>query len=250
LIDRRKRIADFVNDQGAISFRQLKEVFSDVSEMTLRNDLRTLDEERLIVRVHGGAKSVDRIIGTDDFLNKRFCRNVTQKQSIAKKAIDLLLPGTSVFLDSGSTLTEFAKVFPDQSHLVITSGIHCAMELAKLHDVKIFMLCGKLNPSSMSVSGSSCIEKISEMNFDIAFLGSTGYMKETGFNCGAEEENELKKTVLRRAETRVVLMDSTKVGINNTFSFASVRDVDFVVSDDLLDEKVKEYFQNNKIKVI
>jgi len=248
--DRRKQIVDLINDRGAVNFSQLKAAFSVVSEMTLRSDLRALDEEHLIVRVHGGAKSVDRIIGTDDLLNKRFCRNVEKKQRIAEKAVQLLYPGTSVFLDSGSTLTEFARRFPDQSHLVFTSGIHCAMELARLKNVQLYMIGGKVNASSMSISGSDSCDKIREMNFDIAFLGATGYMKETGFNCGADEENALKRAVISRTETVVILMDSTKNDISNTFSFASVQDVNIVVSDDELDEQTAEYFRNNKIAVI
>lgn len=45
--------------------------FPDVSEMTLRTDLKVLDEEKKILRVHGCAKSVRVIIGTDDFLNRK-----------------------------------------------------------------------------------------------------------------------------------------------------------------------------------
>lgn len=248
--DRRRQIVKLVNDCGAVNFAQLKAFFKDVSEMTLRNDLRALDEERLIVRVHGGAKSVDRIIGTDDLLNKRLARNIEKKKMIAQKAIKLLSPGTSVFLDSGSTITEFTKNFPDESHLIFTTGMHCAISLANLKNAQVYMLGGQLNPSSMSVSGSGTCDKIRTMNYDIAFLGATGYMHETGFNCGGEEESYLKQTIISRAEKSVVLMDSTKVEISNTFSFASVKDIDIVVSDDDLDPEVVRFFLDNDIVVI
>ncbi|AEV30438.1 transcriptional regulator of sugar metabolism [Sphaerochaeta pleomorpha str. Grapes] len=248
--NRRNQIEEFINENGAVSFSLLKTAFPTVSEMTLRNDLKALDEMRLIVRVHGGAKSVDRIIGTDDLLNKRFCRNVEKKRCIAEKAANLIYPSTSIFLDSGSTVTELARKFPDEPHLVFTSGIHCAIELAKLSKVQIFMPGGKINPSSMSISGSDSCEKIREMNYDIAFLGTTGYMKTTGFNCGALEESSLKRAVISRAETTVLLMDSSKVEISNTFSFANVQDIDILISDDELDPQIAEYFRNNNIKVL
>ena len=111
--ERRNQIVELVNEQGAVSFALLKSRFPDVSEMTLRSDLKALDEQRLIVRVHGGAKSVERVIGTDDLFHKRAVRNVEGKRLIAAKAAKLVVPNSAIYLDSGSTLTELATVFPE-----------------------------------------------------------------------------------------------------------------------------------------
>ena len=64
---RRNAIVELVNKYGTVSFSQIKEQFSNVSEMTLRTDLKALDEAKEIVRIHGGAKSVQLVIGTDDY---------------------------------------------------------------------------------------------------------------------------------------------------------------------------------------
>jgi len=248
--DRQKRMVEIINERGAISFNQLKLSFPTVSEMTIRNDLKTLDELKLIVRVHGGAKSVDRIIGTDDLINKRAIRNVEKKEEIANKAINILYPGTSIFLDSGSTLSTFASKIPDQSYLIFTSGLFCAIELAKLQQPQLYIIGGKINKLSMSVSGSSSCEKIKESNYDIAFLGTTGYIKGIGFNCGSEEEASLKRSIISRADKVVLLMDSTKVDISNPFNFASVNDIDVLVSDNKIENDLVYYFQNNNVEVL
>ena len=247
--ERQKKMVKLINDSGAISFSQLKIAFPNVSDMTIRNDLKALDELKLIVRVHGGAKSVDRIIGTDDVINKRLIRNVEKKNEIANKAVKLLDKGTSVFLDSGSTLTSFAQKIPDQSHLIFTSGMPCAMELAKLQEVHLFIIGGKINKLSMSVYGSNSCDRIKELNYDIAFLGTTGFIKGIGFNCGSDEEASLKRSIISRADKVVILMDSTKVDISNPFNFASVNDIDIVVSDNKLEETLVKYFQNNNVEV-
>ena len=62
---RRNQIVELVNRKGSISFAQLKEAFPSVSEMTLRTDLKALDEARRVVRVHGGVKSVEQVVDTD-----------------------------------------------------------------------------------------------------------------------------------------------------------------------------------------
>ena len=67
---RRNAIAELVNKYGTVSFSQIKEQFPQVSEMTLRTDLKALDAAKEIVRIHGGAKSVQLVIGTDDYLTR------------------------------------------------------------------------------------------------------------------------------------------------------------------------------------
>ena len=73
---RRNAIAELVNKHGTVSFAQIKEQFPQVSEMTLRTDLKALDAAKEIVRIHGGAKSVQLVIGTDDYLTRRAVRNI------------------------------------------------------------------------------------------------------------------------------------------------------------------------------
>ena len=69
---RRNAIVELVNREGSLSFVQLKEAFPSVSEMTLRTDLKALDQARRVVRVHGGVKSVEVVVGTDGRIPRCF----------------------------------------------------------------------------------------------------------------------------------------------------------------------------------
>ena len=211
---RRNQIVELVNRKGSISFAQLKEAFPSVSEMTLRTDLKALDEARRVVRVHGGVKSVEQVVGTDDLLSRRSARNAEAKQLIAEKAAALLRPNTTLFLDSGSTATAVARCIPDQPMLIYTSGLSCAMELAKLEKPHVSLPGGRLNRFSLSVCGAQSIQTMEGINFDL-LLGVTSYSPETGFTCGVEDEARLKQTVLRRCdcEQKAVLLDSSKIGL-------------------------------------
>ena len=181
---RRNAIAELVNKHGTVSFSQIKEQFPNVSEMTLRTDLKALDAAKEIVRIHGGAKSVQLVIGTDDYLTRRSVRNIQAKQEIAKKAKQLILPDTAIFLDSGSTTTELARIFPDQSNLIYTTGLSCATELANLTKPVIMLTGGQLNRYSISMYGISAIRELEQVNFHQTFLGVTGYSMKAGFTCG------------------------------------------------------------------
>ena len=79
---RRNRIVAFINERSSITFAELKKEFPNVSDMTLRTDLRALDEEKKIIRIHGGAKAVTTVLGNDDQLVLREVRNVTEKEQL------------------------------------------------------------------------------------------------------------------------------------------------------------------------
>ena len=165
---RRNAIVELVNREGSLSFVQLKEAFPSVSEMTLRTDLKALDQARRVVRVHGGVKSVEVVVGTDDQFGRRTARNASEKQIIAEKATALLRPNTTVFLDSGSTATAVARCVPDEPMLIFTSGLTCAIELARLEKPKVSIPGGTLNRFSHSVCGVRGIQELEGVHLPAA----------------------------------------------------------------------------------
>lgn len=231
MAERRSSLVDFVNREGSVTFAQIKQMFPDVSEMTLRTDLKALDQQREIIRVHGGAKSVGFAVGTDDLLARRAGRRSAEKAAIAKKAASLITPGHTIFIDSGSTTTALAAVMEDMDLLVFTNSLTVASELARLERVMSFMVGGRLNRYSMSTTGARAIERVRSMTFDQVFLGVTGYQRGEGFSCGSDDEAVFKKTLVERSHEGIVLMDSSKEGRPSTFRICDLREVSTVVSD-------------------
>lgn len=247
---RRKQIVELVNRQGYVRFVQIKENFPNVSEMTLRTDLKALDQEKKIVRIHGGAKSVQLVIGTDDYLNNRSIRNQEEKEEIAQKAVRMIKPDTAVFLDSGSTTTMLARLFPDQSNLIYTTGLSCATELAALSRPTVQIPGGKLNRYSISVYGTSVVKELERVNFHQTFLGVMNYEHQAGFTCGNNEEAILKRVAIRQAEQVIVLMDSSKLDTKGTYSICGLEDVDIVVSDGHLPEEFRSSCADHDVMIL
>lgn len=228
---RRNAIVDFINEKGNITFAQLEKKFPHVSQMTLRTDLKSLDEAKKIVRIHGGAKSVEVVLGTDDYIGRRAVRNVEEKESIAEKAVSQIKPNTTVFLDSGSTTTALAKIWPDQPNFIFTSSMTCVMELSKLQHPAVFLLGGELNKFSMSVCGAWAIDAVKTINFDQAFMGVTSFSPDVGFSCEVSMESYVKQAVLRQAAEKIILMDSSKYDKKSTFHICQLEEADLVISD-------------------
>ena len=246
---RRNRIVAFINERSSITFAELKKEFPNVSDMTLRTDLRALDEEKKIIRIHGGAKAVTTVLGNDDKLVLREVRNVTEKEQLVAKALKLIRPGTTVFLDSGSTTTMLARNLPDQPMMIFTCSLTVAMELNRLEQAEVFVVGGTLNRNSRSMYGQSTTEQLSRVRIDQAFMGVTGY-DENGFNCGHAEENALKRFLVSRAGESVLLMDSSKVGKSSTFTFCTLDQADVLVSDGNLPEEFRTLCKKQTVPVV
>ena len=107
-----------------------------------------------------------------------------------------------------------------------------------------------MNRYSMSVCGIHTIQEVQRINFDQAFMGVTSYCEQTGFNCGVDEEAVLKRTVMNQSEQTIILMDSSKVGVKNTYSICGLDMVDIIVSDDNLPEEFLEECRKYNVQVI
>ncbi len=234
---RRDAICALINEKKNVTFAEIKQAFPQVSDMTIRTDLRVLDEKKRIVRVHGGAKSVETLIANDDVLGMRSVRNVDEKKLIAQKAIKLIRPNMTIFIDSGSTTTEMCSVFPDMPCFIMTNSISCAAELIHLTQAKVVITGGVMNRNSLSITGFVAAQTIESVNFDIAFMGATSYRPDTGFACGSGEDNVIKQQVIARSEKTVMLLDSSKLGKKSSFTTCRMDKVDYVISDDRVSDK-------------
>lgn len=250
MAERRQSIVDFINSEGNVTFVQLKGEFPDVSEMTLRTDLKALDQQRQIIRVHGGAKSVQFAVGTDDLLARRAGRRLQEKATIAAKAAALVRPGRTVFIDSGSTTTALAAAMEDMDLLVFTNSLTVASELARFERVQSIFVGGRLNRYSMSTTGARAIESVRSLTFDQVFLGVTGYQRGEGFSCGSDDEAVFKATLVERAHSCIVLMDSSKENRPSTFRVCSLSDVSTVVSDGGLSDDFALACEDAKVELL
>ena len=245
--ERRDAIVALVNEKSNITFSELKKRFPQVSDMTIRTDLKALDEAKRIVRVHGGAKSVEQVIGNDDLLGKRAVRNVEAKQLIAEKAVKLVRPNTTVFIDSGSTTTLMANLFPDVQCVIFTNSLSCGIELSKLTKARVYMVGGLLNRNSLSVVGYSALKEMDPVNYDMAFLGATSYDDQLGFTCESAEDNAIKRMAISKSVQNIILMDASKLGRRGSFTIGQLNEVTDVVMDGNVPDDFRQSCARNNV---
>lgn len=249
--DRREHIIKYINDNGQASLKELLELYPLVSDMTLRRDLAFLEEQGYIIRTRGGAVSRQRIgAEAEDRYSRRSLFNIPEKRIIAEKAVKLLEPNCSIYLDSGSSVMLMVKAMADENYYVVTAGVNIALEVMRNQKASITLVGGNVSHNTISASGINSLQFIDGINIDIAFMACSGFSKDTGFTSGNFEECELKKAVLAKARKRIMLSDSSKINKNMPFTFAQLEDIDIWVSDGEMSEDIVALATAKGVKII
>lgn len=248
---RRQAIVDLVEQMGEVSIKDLRELFPTVSEVTLRKDLRSLDEEKKLVRVHGGVKSILDIAGIGTSFSNRKSLHQIEKSLIGKKAAELLEnTGSSIYISSGTTCAELAKNLPQRPMYVFTDGILVAMDVPATPDIYIELLGGTLDRNIMRLKGPMVLSALEELRFDWAFIGTPGFHPNLGFSCNTPIIAATMSKVIEHSNKVAVLMDSSKVNYAHTPRNIPLQAVDYVISDGNLPEDIVKVLEDNGITVL
>lgn len=249
-IGRRDSIRRHIQERGDVQLRELEQMFPDVSSMTIRRDLAHLESQGIIIRTRGGAKSAGRIAGGgEDVYNLRAMENVDAKVKIAKKAVEFIETGRSIFIDSGTTTMCLAKILPDENFSIMTSGPNIGVEILRSNKPSVTLVGGLLSRNNLSTSGASALDYLKTINIDIAFMATSGFSLRSGFTIGNFDECELKKLVIKKARKTILLMDSSKVDKNLPFTFAALKDIDMLITDTLLPEAILKAAEKGGVQV-
>lgn len=250
-LERREAINQLIQSRGEIHINELGDLFPDVSSMTLRRDLEALERQGVIVRTRGGAKSLAHLsMIKEAAYTQRQVANISSKMSIAEKAVSLVKEGSSIYIDSGTTCMFFAQRLIDQNLFVLTPAPNIALELIKNPNIKVNLTGGQLNRENLTLSGFSATEYVKSLNIDFAFMGAGAFSVENGFSCGDYYEAELKRQIIRKAKTVIMMIDSSKMRSDLPYTFAKLNNIKFLVTDDQLSEEHQRQFLQSGVTIL
>ena len=232
---RQEKMREYIEQNHVVTMKELQALFPEVSFMTIHRDLDALEKQGVVVKIRGGAKSV-RHAGDIGF-DERMQENNHGKSAIVRKAVSLIKPHSSVFLDASTTNLMLARQLPDMNLNIFTTGPNIAVELCRLSEPVVTMCCGTLNRKNQAVSGQNTLEMLEKINIDIAFIGVSGCSAEAGFTCGTEGDMLVKRLAIQKARTSVLLCDRTKFHRLMPYTFANMEDVDCLITDGALPEE-------------
>jgi DeoR/GlpR family transcriptional regulator of sugar metabolism len=216
---RKKIILEKLAQDGQVVAKQLSEFFG-LSEDTLRRDLRELDSEGLLQRVHGGALPVSSAIAT---FAERNTLESAAKTAIAKAAATMIMPGQVVILDGGTTSAELVKQLPrNLQATIVTHSPSVAVGLVEHPNIEVIMIGGRLYKHSIVCVGAAAVEAMSHIRADIYFMGVTGVHPVAGLSTGDLEEAYIKRALAARAAETVVLASAAKLNAASQYAIGEL----------------------------
>jgi len=249
--ERQQAMAELVAARGRLSVTALAEEY-DVTTETVRRDLSALERLGLVRRVHGGAVPAHSLAAIESGLVDRDSANTDEKDRIARAAIDLLPPsGSTILLDAGTTTTRLASVLPRDHRLtVVTHAVPVAARLAGNPQVELHLLPGRVRSTTHAAVGPDTVAALANLRVDVAFLGTNGITADHGLTTPDWDEAATKRAMVATGRQVVVLADASKVGTESAQRFASLDEVDVLVTDDAVAEDDRKLFDAAGLEVV
>ncbi len=230
--ERQQAIAQLVTETGRWSVNDLATRFRVTTE-TVRRDLSSLERLGVLRRVHGGAIAGDRLAAIDTALGERDVAHSEEKDRIAQAALPQLpAAGGTVLLDAGTTTSRLAAALSAELPLVVmTHAVPIAARLAPRPQLELHLLPGRVRPTTQAAVGAETVAALDDLRADVAFLGTNGIRIDYGLSTPDQEEAAVKRAMVRNARRVVALADSSKIDVESPVRFATLDQLDVLVTD-------------------
>lgn len=223
---RKAYLLKVLKERGEIIAKQISEEL-ELSEDTIRRDLRELAAEGKLQRVHGGALPASSAIG--DFAARQQIAP-SGKVAVGRAAANLVRAGQVVILDGGTTTLQLAKHLPrDLKATVVTHSPTIAVALQEHPTIEVILIGGRLFKHSVVTVGAVAVEAISRIRADTYFMGVTGIHPQAGLSTGDLEESHIKRALMASAAETYVLATAEKINAASPYVIASLSEIDGVV---------------------
>lgn len=244
---RKRKIVELVSAHDGRSVSELADEL-DYSKATIRRDLRALEEEGQIERSHGGALPVSSV-GRERTYDEREVENLDAKRAIASRAAEELADAEVVFFDAGTTTMEVAKRAPtDGSLLAVTNSPRLAVALEDdANEVKL--TGGTLRRRTRALVGPTAESFMERTNFDLLVLGTNAFDADAGLTTPNEDEARMKELMVEKATRVLLVCDASKIGTRSFVRFAELEDLDHVVTDAAVPERLAEALEAAGVRV-
>jgi DeoR family transcriptional regulator of aga operon len=231
LAERHETILNELKHTGKVAVHKLSNEL-DVSEVTIRKDLRILEDKGLLFRTHGGA-TLTNPYTSDRPVSEKEKYQAEEKTAIARKAVELIGDNDSIILASGTTILAVARHIHSEKNLnVITSALNVSLELSQHENIEILQLGGQLRPSSTSVVGPYAEQFMEGITCGILFLGVDGIDLNFGLTTSNLMEASLNQKFLEVAQYTVVVADHTKFGKRGFSRICGLDKIQHMITDE------------------
>ncbi len=202
----------------------------NVSEETIRRNIKHLAKEGVVIKVHGGVLLANR--NEEPAFGERMEVNRTAKRAMAQCVVGMIEDGASMFIDNSSSTTFIADALRVRKHLfVVTNSIKVAERLSAHNENRVFFAGGELRETDGGSYGTDAMNFIKGFNPDFAILSAAAVNSDNGFMSTDLSEAEFARAYVAQANASIVVADQSKIGQNGPIVFADSTAIDVLVTD-------------------
>jgi len=244
---RKEKLIEIIKRSGTISINDLAKKLG-LSSVTIRKDIRELEEAGLVSRLWGGVSFRENSI-TEQTFDQKSIINLLEKKAIAQIAITLLNPGDIIGISAGTTAYEFAKLLYQFPNLqIVTYGVNIAYLLARMGK-SVVVPGGFIRDKSYALIGEETVAFLKKIHLDKCFMGVDGIDEEVLTDVNMAEAT-VNRTMIERSRKLIVIADHTKLGQRKLVPIASIDKVDVLVTDNKADKELLKAFEDKGVKVL
>lgn len=244
-------ISDFLEKHGSVNVAELAEQLN-VTPKTIRLDLSKMEQMELVERVHGGAILPRGSSGVFKIGTRRQT-NLKEKAAIAALALKYIEDNAIVILDGGSTTQQVAHQMANVPITLLTNDLMIAGEVLNKENVALYVTGGKLSEHRRegvyTLLGRDAEAVLSKYQVNKLFLSTTTLHFKQGLMVYSEDVAETKKAMIRAAEQVICLLDYTKFHKQAFLPFASLEQIDMIITDDRITPEDLDFLTQLGIKV-
>jgi DeoR/GlpR family transcriptional regulator of sugar metabolism len=247
---RQEKVVDLVNKKGFVTTEELCGLLN-ASQATVRRDIAALDGQNRLRKTHGGAMALSKAATDDMPMTMRWHMQREEKIRIAETALEHIVDGESIFLDSGTTTYELAvKLCAFKSLTIVTNDINIAYEISKSGANNLIVTGGMRKKSSSALIGIIAEQTINQVHVDKAFLSVDAVDIVSGLMDYNTEEIPLKRMMISNSHSQIVLCDHTKFENKAFMSICQLDAIDMIITGKEIRNDKTEILQEVGVRVI
>ncbi len=226
--ERHTFILDKISERRKVLSSELSQ-WLDVSEDTIRRDLKELAEQGSVRKVHGGAMAVAYLpFHFED--REVYARD--QKVIIAEKALDLLEDGQVILIDGGTTNLELVKRLPETLEATFfTNSLPIATQLRMHPQIDVFLIGGRLVKDAQITVGLDVVQTLADLRADLFFLGTRSIHHEAGVTEINREEAHVKRAMIAAATRTISMPIAEKLDVIQPFKVENIQKISVIITE-------------------
>lgn len=247
-ITRKNKIKDILLEKKSITVTELSKKF-DVTEETIRRDLKVMEDEGFLTRTYGGA-FIQSGVQNNVTVELREVAYTKSKESIAKACRNLIHNGDCIFLDPSTTALFIAKEIADMRLTVVTNSLLIIDQLSPIENIRLIGIGGTYSKSHKAFQGNVTIQALDNLYLDKTFLSCRSVSMENGITDSSEEISMIRQKLIERSNETYLIADYSKFDKTSFIHICDFQSITGLVTDKVFNQEWKNFLLKNNTNII